>query len=215
MSLQNIIEVKNLYKNYENDEILKNVSLNIKKSETLSIIGASGGGKSTFLRCLIGLEEINSGEIITPAKNKMGMVFQSFNLFPHKTAIQNIMESLIIVDKMDKKLAKETALKLLKMVGLENKADVYPKTLSGGQKQRIAIARALAKNPDVLLFDEPTSALDPKMVKEVLNVIANLKETSNITMIIVSHEIDFVNKISDRIVVMDKGNIKEIINKKL
>ena len=209
----NIIEVKNIYKKYDNDEILKGINLDIKKGETISIIGASGGGKSTFLRCIIGLEDINSGKIVTPNKSKMGMVFQSFNLFPHKTALQNIMESLIIVDKMDKTKAKEKAIKLLKMVGLEDKANMYPRTLSGGQKQRVAIARALAKNPDVLLFDEPTSALDPEMVKEVLNVITVLKETSDITMIIVSHEIDFVNKISDRIVVMDKGNIKEIISK--
>lgn len=210
----NSITVKNLHKNFGNDEILKGVNLEIKKGETVSIIGASGGGKSTFLRCLIDLEKIDSGEIITPDKSKMGMVFQSFNLFPHKTAAQNIMESLVVVDKMDKKEARAKAMELLKMVGLENKADVYPKTLSGGQKQRVAIARALAKNPEVLLFDEPTSALDPQMVKEVLNVITNLKETSNITMVIVSHEIDFVNKISDRIVVMEKGNIKEVISKK-
>ena len=160
---------------------------------------------------MIGLEDINSGTIETPDKSKMGMVFQSFNLFPHKTAAQNIMESLIVVDKMDKKEAREIALNLLDKVGLKDKADVYPKTLSGGQKQRVAIARALAKNPEVLLFDEPTSALDPEMVKEVQNVISFLRDTSNITMVIVSHEIDFVNQISDRIVVMEKGKIKEII----
>ena len=145
----------------------------------------------------------------------MGMVFQSFNLFPHKTAIQNIMESLIVVDKMDKSEAKKIAYDLLEKVGLKDRADFYPKALSGGQKQRVAIARALARNPEVLLFDEPTSALDPDMVKEVLNVIEQLRESSNITMVIVSHEIDFVNQISDRIVVMENGNIKNIIvNKK-
>ena len=143
----------------------------------------------------------------------MGMVFQSFNLFPHKTAAQNIMESLIVVDKMDKKEAREIALNLLDKVGLKEKADVYPKTLSGGQKQRVAIARALAKNPEVLLFDEPTSALDPEMVKEVLNVIESLREENkNITMVIVSHEMDFVNKVSDRIFVFEKGKVKEIID---
>lgn len=208
------IRVRNLYKKFKDDEILKGIDLDIEKGEVVSIIGASGGGKSTFLRCLIGLEDINSGTIETPDKSKMGMVFQSFNLFPHKTAAQNIMESLIVVDKMDKKEAREIALNLLEKVGLKDKADMYPKTLSGGQKQRVAIARAMAKNPDVLLFDEPTSALDPDMVKEVLNVIQILKETSDMTMIIVSHEIDFVNKISDRIVVIEKGKIKEIINNK-
>lgn len=208
------IRVRNLYKKFKDDEILNGIDLDIEKGEVVSIIGASGGGKSTFLRCLIGLEDINSGTIETPDKSKMGMVFQSFNLFPHKTAAQNIMESLIVVDKMDKKEAREIALNLLEKVGLKDKADMYPKTLSGGQKQRVAIARAMAKNPDVLLFDEPTSALDPDMVKEVLNVIQILKETSDMTMVIVSHEIDFVNKISDRIVVIEKGKIKEIINKK-
>lgn len=205
------ISVRNLHKKFKNDEILKGIDLDIERGEVISIIGASGGGKSTFLRCLIGLEDINSGTINTPDKSKMGMVFQSFNLFPHKTAAQNIMESLIVVDKMDRKKAREIALNLLEKVGLKDKADFYPKTLSGGQKQRVAIARALAKNPEVLLFDEPTSALDPEMVKEVQNVISFLRDNSNITMIIVSHEIDFVNQISDRIAVFEKGKIKEII----
>lgn len=208
------ISVRNLHKKFKNDEILKGIDLDIERGEVISIIGASGGGKSTFLRCLIGLEDINSGTINTPDKSKMGMVFQSFNLFPHKTAVQNIMESLIVVDKMDKKKAREIALNLLEKVDLKDKADFYPKTLSGGQKQRVAIARALAKNPEVLLFDEPTSALDPEMVKEVQNVISFLRDNSNITMVIVSHEIDFVNQISDRIVVFEKGKIKEIINNK-
>ena len=211
-----IIKINNLSKQYlEGDVILKGVNLDIEKGEVVSIIGPSGGGKSTLLRCLIGLEEIDSGNIEVPDKKKMGMVFQSFNLFPHKTAIQNIMESLIVVDKMDKSEAKKIAYDLLEKVGLKDRADFYPKALSGGQKQRVAIARALARNPEVLLFDEPTSALDPDMVKEVLNVIEQLRESSNITMVIVSHEIDFVNQISDRIVVMENGNIKNIIvNKK-
>ena len=208
------ISVRNLHKKFKNDEILKGIDLDIERGEVISIIGASGGGKSTFLRCLIGLEDINSGTINTPDKSKMGMVFQSFNLFPHKTAVQNIMESLIVVDKIDRKKAREIALNLLEKVGLKDKADFYPKTLSGGQKQRVAIARALAKNPEVLLFDEPTSALDPEMVKEVQNVISFLRDNSNITMVIVSHEIDFVNQISDRVVVFEKGKIKEIINNK-
>ncbi|AVQ32195.1 MULTISPECIES: amino acid ABC transporter ATP-binding protein [Fusobacterium] len=211
-----IIQVNNLSKQYlEGDVILKNINLGIEKGEVVSIIGPSGGGKSTLLRCLIGLEEIDSGDVKVPDKKKMGMVFQSFNLFPHKTAIQNIMESLIVVDKMDKSEAKKIAYDLLEKVGLKDRADFYPKALSGGQKQRVAIARALARNPEVLLFDEPTSALDPDMVKEVLNVIEQLRDSSNITMVIVSHEIDFVNQISDRIVVMENGNIKDIVvNKK-
>ena len=207
------IKVENLYKKYsESEMILKNVNLEIEKGEVISIIGASGGGKSTLLRCLIGLEEIDSGTIVVPEKNKMGMVFQSFNLFPHMTALQNIMESLIVVDKMEKSKAKEIALELLEKVGLKERANFYPKALSGGQKQRVAIARALAKNPELLLFDEPTSALDPEMVKEVEAVIEELRNTSEITMIIVSHEIDFVNQISDRIIVMENGQVKEIID---
>ena len=182
------IKVENLYKKYsESEMILKNVNLEIEKGEVISIIGASGGGKSTLLRCLIGLEEIDSGTIIVPEKNKMGMVFQSFNLFPHMTALQNIMESLIVVDKMERSKAKEIALDLLEKVGLKERANFYPKALSGGQKQRVAIARALAKNPELLLFDEPTSALDPEMVKEVEAVIEELRNTSDITMVIVSH----------------------------
>ncbi|MFK4785938.1 amino acid ABC transporter ATP-binding protein [Fusobacterium sp. MFO224] len=204
------IEIRNLQKKYNQDQVLKGIDLNIEKGEAISIIGSSGGGKSTFLRCLIGLEEINCGEIKIPDRKKMGMVFQSFNLFPHKTVAHNIMESLIVVDKMDRKEAKKIALELLDRVGLKDKANVYPKTLSGGQKQRVAIARALARNPEVLLFDEPTSALDPEMVKEVLNVIEKVREESNITMIIVSHEMNFVNKVSDRIVVFNGGSIKEI-----
>lgn len=206
-----IIKIRDLHKNYEgNIEILKGVNLDIKKGEVISIIGASGGGKSTLLRCMIGLEEIDKGSIETPDRQKMGMVFQSFNLFPHMTALQNIMESLVVVDKMPKEEAKKIGLELLERVGLKERANFYPKALSGGQKQRVAIARAMAKNPEVLLFDEPTSALDPEMVNEVLNVIQNLKNTTKMTMVIVSHEIDFVNKISDRIVVMENGNIKEI-----
>lgn len=206
-----IIKIRDLFKIYEGDvKILKGVNLDIEKGEVISIIGASGGGKSTLLRCMIGLEDIDGGSIETPDKKKMGMVFQSFNLFPHKTALQNIMESLIVVDKMPKEEAKKIGLELLDRVGLKERANFYPKALSGGQKQRVAIARAMAKNPDVLLFDEPTSALDPEMVNEVLNVIQNLRDTTDMTMVIVSHEIEFVNKISDRIVVMENGNIKEI-----
>ena len=208
-----IIKIRDLYKSFNEEEvILKGINLDIEKGEVLSIIGPSGGGKSTLLRCMIGLEDISKGLIDTPEKNKM--VFQNFNLFPHKTAAQNIMESLVVVEKLSKSKAREIALELLEKVGLKDRADYYPKALSGGQKQRVAIARALARNPQVLLFDEPTSALDPEMVQEVLNVIDNLRNTSNITMIIVSHEIKFTNQISDRIVVMNKGSIKEIIENK-
>lgn len=210
-----IIEIKDLYKSFNpEEEILKGVNLDIRQGEVLSVIGSSGGGKSTLLRCIIGLEDITKGQIKTPDKKKMGMVFQNFNLFPHKTAAQNIMESLIVVDKMKKNDARKIAIDLLKKVGLEDRADYYPKALSGGQKQRVAIARALARNPQVLLFDEPTSSLDPEMVQEVLNVIENLRNTSDITMIIVSHEMKFTQQISDRIVVMNKGYIKEIIENK-
>nr|WP_307775952.1 amino acid ABC transporter ATP-binding protein [uncultured Cetobacterium sp.] len=194
-----VITVKNLNKSFDQHQIFDNLSLTFKKGEVVSIIGPSGRGKSTFLRCLIGLEEIDSGEIICDRK-KMGMVFQNFNLFPNKTALENITEPLIIVDKIPKDKAKEIALNLLDKVGLKDKADIFPKKLSGGQKQRVAIARALAKNPEVLLFDEPTSALDPEMTQEVLKVIENLKNTQNMTMIIVSHEMDFVNKVSTRII---------------
>lgn len=149
-----IIKIRDLFKTYEGDvKILKGVNLDIEKGEVISIIGASGGGKSTLLRCMIGLEDIDGGSIETPDKKKMGMVFQSFNLFPHKTALQNIMESLIVVDKMPKEEAKKIGLELLDRVGLKERANFYPKALSGGQKQRVAIARAMAKNPDVLLFD--------------------------------------------------------------
>lgn len=208
-----IIKISDVYKKYNGtDNILNGVNLTINKGEVVSIIGASGGGKSTLLRCIIGLEEIDGGSIDTPELKKMGMVFQSFNLFPHMTAIQNIMESLIVVDKMKKEDARKIGMKLLDRVGLADRADFYPKALSGGQKQRVAIARAMARNPEVMLFDEPTSALDPEMVKEVQNVIQHLKDNSDMTMVIVSHEIDFVNKISDRIVVMENGNVKEIID---
>ncbi|MBC2851836.1 amino acid ABC transporter ATP-binding protein [Cetobacterium sp. 8H] len=193
------IKIRNLNKNFGENSIFKNLNLDILQGEIVSIIGPSGKGKSTFLRCLIGLEKIDSGSIICD-RNKMGMVFQNFNLFPHKTVLENIIEPLIVVDKIDKEKAKEKAFSLLKKVGLEDKWNTFPKYLSGGQKQRVAIARALAKDPEILLFDEPTSALDPFMTQEVLSVIEDLKASQGITMIIVSHEMDFVNKISTRII---------------
>lgn len=193
------IKVKNLNKTFGDNVVFKNLNLEIEKGEIVSIIGPSGRGKSTFLRCVIGLETYDSGEIICNRK-KMGMVFQNFNLFQNKTVLENIIEPLILVDKLDKTTAKDRAISLLQKVGLEDKKNSYPKYLSGGQQQRVAIARALAKEPEVLLFDEPTSALDPFMTNEVLKVIEELKNSSDITMVIVSHEMDFVKKISTRII---------------
>lgn len=193
------IQVKNLNKSFGENNVFNNLTLEIKKGEIVSIIGPSGKGKSTFLRCLIGLEEFGSGEIICNRK-RIGMVFQNFNLFLNKTVLENITEPLILVDKIEKATAIEKAKKLLERVGLSDKENTYPKYLSGGQKQRVAIARALAKDPEVLLFDEPTSALDPFMTAEVLKVIEELKDNKDMTMVIVSHEMDFVNKISTRII---------------
>ncbi|MGL5125451.1 MAG: amino acid ABC transporter ATP-binding protein [Fusobacteriaceae bacterium] len=200
------IKIENLKKILAGNEVLKEVNLKIEKGETVSIIGPSGSGKSTLLRCIVGLEKNDGGSITSSEKIEMGMIFQSFNLFPHKTALENIIESLIIVDKMGKNKAEEIGMKLLERVGLKEKKDSYPSELSGGQKQRVAIARALARSPKILLFDEPTSALDPEMVKEVLEVINELKK-SKMTMIIVSHEMEFVKQISDKVIFMDEGKI--------
>ncbi|MGL5050774.1 MAG: amino acid ABC transporter ATP-binding protein [Fusobacteriaceae bacterium] len=200
------IKIENLKKILAGNEVLKEVNLKIEKGETVSIIGPSGSGKSTLLRCIVGLEKNDGGSITSSEKIEMGMIFQSFNLFPHKTALENIIESLIIVDKMGKNKAEEIGMKLLERVGLKEKKDSYPSELSGGQKQRVAIARALARSPKILLFDEPTSALDPEMVKEVLEVINELKK-SKMTMIIVSHEMEFVKQISDKVIFMDDGKI--------
>ena len=165
-----IIKIRDLFKTYEGDvKILKGVNLDIEKGEVISIIGASGGGKSTLLRCMIGLEDIDGGSIETPDKKKMGMVFQSFNLFPHKTALQNIMESLIVVDKMPKEEAKKIGLELLDRVGLKERANFYPKALSGGQKQRVALARLLVYDTNLVLLDEPFSALDESLNEMLLN----------------------------------------------
>ncbi|MDR1834350.1 MAG: amino acid ABC transporter ATP-binding protein [Fusobacteriaceae bacterium] len=210
-----IIKIQDLRKRFDQEFILKGINLEINEREAIGIVGKSGGGKSTLLRCIIGLESVTSGSIETPPKGRMGMVFQNFNLFPHKTALQNVMESLITVDKTPKKAAMEIAMDLLKKVGLEDRADYHPRVLSGGQQQRVAIARALARNPEVLLFDEPTSALDPDMVQEVLNVIEEIRNTQSLTMLIVSHEMKFVNQISDRIVIIEDGLIKGIVKEYL
>lgn len=216
-----MIYVNNLNKSFGNNEVLKGINQHIKKGEVVVVIGPSGSGKSTFLRCLNLLEEPTSGEIVFEGSNitdkntninklreKMGMVFQQFNLFPHKSVIENITIAPIKVKGEKSEDAKQKAMSLLKMVGLTEKADAYPASLSGGQKQRIAIARALAMEPDVMLFDEPTSALDPEMVGEVLNVMKDLAK-DGMTMVVVTHEMGFAKEVGDRILFMDDGNIVE------
>lgn len=227
----NMIKVENVRKRFGQLEVLKNISVEVKKGEVISVIGPSGSGKSTLLRCLNDLEKINGGVIkiegtpiaafddkgkkihipeqeIKEACKKTGMVFQNFNLFPHKTVLENIIEAPIIVNKMNKEKAVLLAEELLKKVGLLDKKDSYPCEISGGQKQRVAIARALAMKPDIMLFDEPTSALDPELVGEVLNVIKDLVK-EKMTMVVVTHEMNFAREVSDRIVFMDQGEIVE------
>ncbi len=216
-----MIEVKNVYKNYGQLEVLKDVSVTINNGEIIAIIGPSGSGKSTLLRCmnllerptkgsvLINGEEITSKETdIMAIRQKVGMVFQHFNLFPHMTVMGNMTYAPIKTKKIDKKTIEEKSLELLKKVGLEDKANVYPEKLSGGQKQRVAIARALAMEPEALLFDEPTSALDPEMVKEVLEVIKELAKTG-ITMALVTHEMAFAREVADRICFLEEGKLIE------
>ena len=216
-----MIKVKNLFKKFNDLEVLKGIDENIEKGEVVVIIGPSGSGKSTFLRCLNLLETPTSGDIlfkgisITDANNdinkqreKMGMVFQQFNLFPHLTVLENITIAPMKIKNMTKEEAEKIALDLLKRVGLEDKANTYPNQLSGGQKQRIAIVRALAMSPDLMLFDEPTSALDPEMVGEVLDVIKSLAK-DGMTMIVVTHEMGFAKEVGDRVIFMDDGKIVE------
>lgn len=216
-----MIKVTNLYKKFGDLEVLKNITTDIKQGEVLVIIGPSGSGKSTFLRCLNLLEEPSSGEIIFEnvsitskdndinlQRQKMGMVFQQFNLFPHLSVLENIIIAPTKVKGMLKEDAEAIAHKLLKRIGLEDKAKSYPQNLSGGQKQRIAIARALAMTPEVLLFDEPTSALDPEMVGEVLDVMKGLAK-EGMTMVVVTHEMGFAKEVADRIFFMDNGSIIE------
>ncbi len=216
-----MIEIRNLCKEYGKLQVLKGVNLSINKGEVVSIIGPSGSGKSTTLRCMNLIEEPTSGEIIfngasitergtnkEQVRQKMGMVFQQFNLFPHLSIIDNITLAQRIVKKVNKDQANEKAMFLLDRVHLVDKANVYPGNLSGGQQQRIAIARALAMDPDIMLFDEPTSALDPEMVGEVLEVIKDLAK-EGMTIALVSHEMGFVREISDRVLFMDEGIIME------
>lgn len=216
-----MIKVCNLEKNFGKVHVLKGIDLTISKGEVVVVVGPSGSGKSTFLRCLNLLETPTSGTIefegnnltdkktnIDKLRQKMGMVFQSFNLFPHKTILQNITLAPMKVNNKSQKEAEEIAFKLLKKIGLEDKATAYPSQLSGGQKQRIAIARALAMEPDVMLFDEPTSALDPEMVGEVLNVMKDLAK-EGMTMIVVTHEMGFAKEVGDRVLFMDEGKVLE------
>lgn len=221
-----MISVKNLVKSYGDHVVLDGVSEHIEKGEKVVVIGPSGSGKSTFLRCLNLLEEPTSGNIIFEGQDitdpkvdidmvrrKMGMVFQQFNLFPHLSIIDNIKLAPVKLKIMSNSEAEKKARELLERVGLPDKADAYPKQLSGGQQQRIAIARALAMNPDVMLFDEPTSALDPEMVGEVLQIMKELAD-DGMTMVVVTHEMGFAREVATRVLFMDGGNIAEQNNPK-
>ncbi|GHS96772.1 peptide ABC transporter ATP-binding protein [Synergistales bacterium] len=214
--------MENLSKSFHKLEVLKNVDLEIQKGEVVAIVGPSGSGKSTLLRCMNLLETPTGGKVfikdkeitglkennLRQVRQNIGMVFQLFNLFPHMTALQNISYAPIQVKGISKAVAVQKGLELLRMVGLSDKADVYPVKLSGGQKQRVAIARALAMEPEIMLFDEPTSALDPEMVKEVLLVIQSLVSTG-ITMALVTHEMNFAREIAHRIIFLDEGKVIE------
>lgn len=221
MNKKELIRVENLCKSFGELDVLKNISESIYEGEVISIIGPSGGGKSTFLRCLNFLERPESGKVyfnninlaaekvnLDIHRQKIGMVFQLFNVFPHLSVMDNITLTPILEKQLSKVEAEKRACKLLSVVGLLNKKDEYPTKLSGGQKQRLAIVRALAMEPEVMLFDEPTSALDPEMVKEVLEVIKKLVE-SGMTIVIVTHEMNFAKEVSDRVLFMDEGVIQE------
>ena len=216
-----MIEVKNLKISFGKLHVLKDVSINIQKGEKIVIIGPSGSGKSTFLRCLNRLETPDGGQILfegndltdpktnlDQCRQKMGMVFQHFNLFPHLTVLQNITLAPVTLKLKSQEEAEKEAMELLERIGLPDKANVYPSTLSGGQKQRIAIVRSLAMHPDVMLFDEPTSALDPEMVGEVLEVMKDLAR-EGMTMVVVTHEMGFAREVADRILFMNEGYIEE------
>ena len=217
-----IIKVQNVYKFFGNLTALNDVSLDIQPGEKVVILGPSGSGKSTLLRSINRLEEIDRGKIIVDGKDvhspdndinairqELGMVFQSFNLFPHKTVLNNLTMAPRKLKKVPEKEAKETAMRLLTRVGIPDKAGVYPSKLSGGQQQRVAIARALAMNPKIMLFDEPTSALDPEMIGEVLDVMVKLAR-EGMTMVCVTHEMGFAREVADRVVFMDAGQILEV-----
>ncbi len=219
-----MIKINDLHKSFGSNEVLKGISKEIKKGEVVAIIGPSGSGKSTFLRCINLLETPNKGDIYIEGQNltdkktnidgirqKVGMVFQHFNLFPHKTVLENLTLAPMRLRGKSPSEAKEKAMELLGKVGLANKANEYPNRLSGGQKQRIAIARALAMEPHVMLFDEPTSALDPEMVREVLDVMRNLV-AEGMTMLIVTHEMGFAKNVANRVFFMDQGTVLEDAN---
>ncbi len=221
MSSTPILKIRGLYKSFDKLKVLQGIDLYVDNKEVVSIIGPSGSGKSTLLRCICQLELIDSGEIYinnlsiynqrsknSSRSTQVGIVFQQFNLFPHYTALENIYKPLITAGKMDKKIAKSIGRKLLKKVSLEDKEANYPFQLSGGQMQRVAIARALAMNPNIMLFDEPTSALDPELSNDVFCTIKDLAG-DGMTMIIVTHEMNFAREVSDRIVFMDEGAIVE------
>ena len=201
-----LLEVKNLKKSFDNNVVLKDISLNVERGEVLAIIGPSGSGKSTLLRCITDLEQEDSGEI--NFDGTFGLVFQNFNLFPHHSVMKNITNAPIRVQKRDKNEVYEHARKLLGQMGLSDKEDAYPCELSGGQQQRVSIARALAMNPDILFFDEPTSALDPELTGEILTVIKELA-AQHMTMVIVTHEMAFARNVADTIIFMDDGVIVE------
>ena len=223
-----ILDIQNVRKSFGDNHVLKDISLTVDKGEVVSVIGPSGSGKSTFLRCATLLETMDSGTLkymgetvasmegdkivytkdLKKIRSYFGLVFQNFNLFPHYSALKNITDAPVSVQKRDPKEVKETALRLLDSRGLADKADAYPCQLSGGQKQRVSIVRALAMNPEILFFDEPTSALDPELTGEVLKVIKQLAE-QQMTMVIVTHEMAFAHAISDRVIFMDKGVIVE------
>ncbi len=216
-----MIKVKNLKKTFGDLEVLCGINEHVKKGEVVVVIGPSGSGKSTFLRCLNLLETPTEGEIfiddekindpkvnVNKIRQKMGMVFQHFNLFPHLTILGNITLAPVLLKKMTKQQAHDKAIELLGKVGLADKADAYPAQLSGGQKQRVAIARALAMEPEIMLFDEPTSALDPEMVGEVLDVMKSLAD-SGMTMVVVTHEMGFAKEVGTRLLFMDQGIVME------
>ena len=214
-----MIEIKGLCKSFGDHEVLKGIDQNVEEGEVLCIVGPSGSGKSTMLRCINRLEEPTGGEIyidgervtdknVDAMRTKMGMVFQSFNLFPHKSVLENLTIGPVNVKKADKKQSEEKGMALLERVGLAEKANEYPRNLSGGQQQRVAIARALAMDPEVMLFDEPTSALDPEMVGEVLDVMKSLAK-DGMTMIVVTHEMGFAKEVADKVIFMDGGYIVE------
>lgn len=219
--MSNKIEVVNLNKSFGDLHVLKDISLTVKNKEVVCLIGASGSGKSTILRCLNFLEMKDSGTVVIDGKEvdvekdnlnkvrqKVGMVFQHFHLFPHKTVLENVMEAPVQVEKLKKEEVRKIASDLLAKVGLSDKENVYPEKLSGGQKQRVAIARALAMRPEVMLFDEPTSALDPELVGEVLRTMKELAE-EGMTMVVVTHEMGFAQEVADRVIYMHDGKIVE------